>query len=1630
MMADLRLGGHAARRFLRRAALLLLACLLPTLLWAATPPGTRIVNVATLHYTLGGGSSTLASNPASVITASPATITSLKLAPSRSDATDLPIPPTAYSTNGTSGGAFAPVVPPAGLPDPSPLVQGTIYASGEPLFIEIEDLNRNLDPTAIDSLEFELSCAQSGDRERLLIRESGPDTGRFYAVIPTDGSVGVAFDGVLAVTTNCTVTIDYTDIYDNTDVVDLDVLVDPFGVVFDSVTGDPVDGAVVTMIDTATGLPATVFGDDGISPYPATVTTGGSVTDGGGTVYNFPPGNYRFPLVAPGTYRFDITPPAGYAIPSTVPDAELQLLPGAPYALAVGSRGETFVINPGPALHIDIPADPSGGEIWLSKEVDRTVVATGDFLQYRIGIENGSATTGTTAITLVDTLPLGFRYQKGSATLGGQTLADPAIAADGRGLTFTAPPLAADSRFELRYVVEVTAGAPLGEAINSVSARSTTGVRSNTAQATVEVVDDLFRSKTIIMGHVADGACGPGNPRGLPGVRLFLEDGTFVLTDEEGNYHFEGVEPGTHVVQLDTLSLPEGYTVVDCEDDTRSGGRAFSRFVELEGGTLWRVDFAAAGPDRETSQAPQQAPESADVAQGAAMGLGGVRDGEVVPDRVRGIRVRLPRDLAPRLTVDGVEVPVGRIGARLPDPERNATIHSYIGVDLGEPGTRQVVIEGIDPFGNARFRDEATITRTGPITEVRLVEVLDAVADGRTPVTVRVELRDAAGTAVPVATELAYRGGTLRPETAHDPEAGAVNAPDAPKTVAVAADGTVRFAPINVAGNHAVRLATGASEFELPVRVTPELRDWILVGFAEGTLGHNELSGSMEHLDAHDFEEDYYEEGRVRFYAKGRVRGDWLLTMAYATDKDRNDSKLFGQVDPDRYYLVYGDRSQQAYDASSAEKLYLRIERETFYAMYGDFFTGLDVTELARYSRGLSGFKSEYDDGRFAFNVFASETRQGFHKDEIRGDGTSGRYPLSQSSLVVNSEEIVLETRDRIRTDIILSTETLQRYVDYDIDYARGTLLFRRPVPSKDEKFNPIWIVVRYETDGGDDDDLTFGGRGAVRLQGDRAEVGVSVVREELGDDEGRLVGADVRVDVTPRTRVRAEVARTDTETGGTETSANAYYLSLEHRAERGDVEASFRQTETGFGLGQQNADQEGTRRYGVDARYLLRPDLTAEGLLYREERLDSGSRRDVAEGLLRREWGPFEFEAGLRGAQDRDRDGEERESLQALLGTRWTSLDQRLRLNARHEQGLGGEEDSSAFPTRTLLGGEYLVHPKATLYGEHEIAWGDKVDGNASRFGVRATPWLGGQVDAGLGRRYEEGGDRLSSLLGLTQEWQVNPFWRLSATLDRSDTLVEPVNNDLTQPFDDQDFTAVSLGAAYTGEHWSSSQRVEVRDADDGTRYGVIVGALGRTPTGLTLATNNRLFHTEQTDGDLSEADFRFGLALRPRDQRWLLLDRLDLRYDSNENGGNDLESWRIVNNLNANYRPDRKTQVAMQFGAKYVSEKIDGRSYSGFTDLLGASARYDLTPKWDVGLHGSVLHSWNSNNLEYSAGASVGYRAMTNTWVSVGYNWYGFEDDDFTLAEATAEGVFIRFRVKFDQGTAKGLFDWLGGE
>ena len=173
---------------------------------------------------------------------------------------------------------------------------------------------------------------------------------------------------------------------------------------------------------------------------------------------------------------------------------------------------------------------------------------------------------------------------------------------------------------------------------------------------------------------------------------------------------------------------------------------------------------------------------------------------------------------------------------------------------------------------------------------------------------------------------------------------------------------------------------------------------------------------------------------------------------------------------------------------------------------------------------------------------------------------------------------------------------------------------------------------------------------------------------------------------------------------------------------------------------------------------------------------------------------------------------------------------------------------------------------------------------------------------------------------------------------------------------------------------------------------------------------------------------DVQLGYSFRPNDSSWTVFNRLDLQHNQSQNVGFDLTSQKVINNLNANYILSDDTQIAFQYGLKYVVDNFDDDEYRGFTDLYGMEVRHDLSNKWDVGFQGSLYNSYNSNVSDYSYGVSVGYNMARNVWVSMGYNFDGFQDEDFSASEYTSEGIFLKYRVKFDQNTANSILGLMG--
>ena len=265
----------------------------------------------------------------------------------------------------------------AGMPtSPASLQSSDAFRAGEVLVVGVTLASANLNPNAIDTLPVILDLA-NGDSERITLTETAANSGEFVGFINTIGvpPAVVAGDCRLSVNPGTPIQLRVTDAANASlvAIATIDFLVDPFGIVFDSGDGSAVPGSRVTLINTATGQPAQVFGDDGVSAYPATVITGQNVTDSSGKVYSFPPGDYRFPFVAPGSYRLVVEPPAPYTAPSKTSAADLAGLrrpdDGLPFTITDASYSRDFTLDSPAPVRVDIPVDQPGLPLILRGEV-------------------------------------------------------------------------------------------------------------------------------------------------------------------------------------------------------------------------------------------------------------------------------------------------------------------------------------------------------------------------------------------------------------------------------------------------------------------------------------------------------------------------------------------------------------------------------------------------------------------------------------------------------------------------------------------------------------------------------------------------------------------------------------------------------------------------------------------------------------------------------------------------------------------------------------------------------------------------------------------------------------------------------------------------------------------------------------------------------------------------------------------------------------------------------------------------------------------------------------------------------------------------------------------------------------
>ncbi|MCX5852546.1 MAG: hypothetical protein NT072_10925 [Deltaproteobacteria bacterium] len=1604
----------------------------------------------------------------------------------------------------------------------------THYMENDTICIRVSDPDRNINPAAADTVAVTIEERGTGDKETLTLTEIDPATG---AVAANTGVFGICFpsatgavkenNGILTVAPDTEVAVTYSDPLDPLcgyeEKTVAQVFIDPYGVVFNAATGELVKGAVVTLF-MENGARA---GTNPLWPagQPDSVTTGDN-------------GSFAFPVVPEGNYYFVVAPGEGYAFPSAVPD---ELLPSGFVIVRPGSRGEVFILKaPMQPLNIDIPVDPPAGRLVVDKQGNKDTASIGDMIRYTVTVtcEGESASTApVTNVQLLDIMPHGIVYIEDSSAVNGIKSADPATPAP-RTLAWNLGTLQRGDSVEITYRAVVGPESSIGNGENIAYAGGVSvgkNVTSNTDRFKVKITEGVFTSRGTIIGKVfidTDGDLLQKNPeeegkdsescaveKGIPGVVIYMEDGTRVVTDKNGKFSIPGVRPGTHVLRVDEKTLPENVVLVPTSN--RFMLNRSSQFVDITPGGLFKANFAAVMKEASPAApvvlqaAVESSPAHLPAAGGDAGGVGkgegesglipvqseapapvpvpspvvpvsktdetvpvqtesqvpviplsevagqeavvtttpsleeqirtmtpelaflNVKDGAVVPDTHMNVLVKAPLDVEVTLTINGTAVPQDRIGTTVRDNKGRVVIYEYIGVEL-EPGTSNKLTASIrDPFGNVRGSVESVVAAAGgPAGILILPERKDIPADGKTTTAVRIAVRDRAGNpaAYPAMVTVETAAGDIL-EADADPAMEGLQIP----VTQGSASFTLR-APFE-SGEADITVIADDVEENGTVFFSPYKRDMFINGVGEVVIGHGSTGGDYGILkDSKWFDDGWYKDGRGALFAKGTLYEDIVLTAAYDSEKKKED-ELFRESDTnltsEEKYPIYGDESVVGYEAMSQDRLYLKLEKNKSYLLYGDYRTDLNNTALGAYNRSFNGVRYEVNTDRFKLSSFGSRTSQTQIVDAIPGQGISGFYYLTRefTPVVDGSERVVIEVRDRQRPDRVLSRNLKSRGSDYEIDYDMGTILFKEAVPSHDIDLNPIYIVVTYESEGSGKEYYIYGGRGAVEIT-DWFEIGATGITEEKESGNYHLYGADTTVKLPGRTTVKAEFSQSqsmfdESNTLNRENGGGWSFTAESRPADELYLSGYWRKLDEYFWNPSAVDASRGTRKYGVDARYGIIPEtVTLKGSYFdeKDELNDMYHRRGligaetrikttkISVELVREESDdgyvppttstsrspfdisedtPNELTAGRIGVETvvwkdfsvmashmRNLTGEAYHASQAGINYQFNPL---TRFYVREEY----QKYEERAETRTVLGTESQVVTNTVAYNEYRLADGADGARNQDVMGLRNRFMITDHVTGSISGEY------LKTVSGNEREGEPDAY-------------------------------AGSLGLEYlVKEDTKITTRFEHRNELSDEGRDTYLGDLGiayRLNPDYTLLLQERYFFEEAgTDGDRTTSRTSMGLAYRPRcNDRFNALSRVEYKYDRDETTDPGYKEEAVIMSTEGVYQTTKKLQLIGKYAGKFVKDN----DFDSYTDLVSARILYDITDRFDIGAEYGIMTSYRIKTISQGGSAEVGCRVIENLWLSLGYGFNTF-DEDLTGDYYRGEGPYLKLRFKFDENT-----------
>lgn len=1286
------------------------------------------------------------------------------------------------------------------------------------------------------------------------------------------------------------------------------------------------------------------------------------------------------------------------------------------------SYGNIFVVDEKSKLiSFDVPIDnKENAGLFVSKKANKELFEIGDIVEYEVKVYNK---TGLFLEDLIfeDVLPRGISIYKNEFYINNEKYN---FIKNKNKINAKIDNIKIEEELIIKYKTEINSDIYNGDKKN-VAYIYNENVNSNKAVEKIYVSDSIINDEGIIFGKVYMDCNKNRNQEreelGIPNVKIYLDTGHYIETDIEGKFNFKTKSARTYVLSVDKSTLPREHNFHKTK--SKNNDDPYSIFVDLKEGDFYKVNFVEGNCEidylKEVIERKNKILNLKDIHglrfydnsskyknlieknredyisfentnfkvdedkfilnqvdvnleeiiknENNKLGFLIIKNNDKLPLKQQTIRIKGKIGSNFILKVNDKEISNERVGKKIIYKEKGIEAWEYIAVKL-DVGKNKIELSQLDPFGNIRDKKEINVFAPGdPSSFVIEIPKEKIEANGYSEMPITIKIVDKNGIKINSKTPITiYSNFSKWKVYDEDDEKAGI------QTFIVNGEKNINIiAPENFQED-VITVESGVIKTEAFINYKPNMKELVVAGIVSLQYGD----------EINRWEKD--DKNHVSLFMQGKIKGNSLLTLNY---DNKFEKELKGKIDPEEFYEIYGDASDLNFEGETYKKIYLKLEKEGRYVLYGKFTPKFieNNNKIATYERNMPGIEGYYNINNFKIKPFLGVSGDKIIRKEIRAKGISGPYNLLPSINENINWTIYLIEKDN--SNNIISKEEQFLNKDYIVN-ENGFVYFNRPIINNE---NNIYIQSEYFEVNGNNPYFTKGFISEYK-SGDQ-KIYTQVINEE--ENNNKIIGFSYDKKYK-KSKVEIEYSKTienDNKNG------NASRLKYEYNGDKNKIKLESSVASEDFN-NNYSLIKNNSKSLKVESFHSL--DNTNYKIKNKAEYQVDNSVNQRVKGISSGIYKPINKNLNIELNLKRvERKGEESESEFNIINN---VVSYNPNFLPKSQWDLINDIELTNFKKSSELKSEYFLKERSKIYLKHKII--DEFDSSfdisssdiKTSLGITYETPKEGNIYSEIRLRDNEGIDELIYAFGANQGVKLSTKSKVLMGYEREENLD---NKEFSNNF--------YLGYEYkTNTTDIYKAKIEYSETSSDEIRGFNFSAINRLSE--NYFSFNRFKYENIKTNNYDHYDYETNYIYRPIDS-----DKLNwmLGYQYTKNKEDILNKENYIKSY-LNYDINTNSQYLAHIGYKNKTKN----DYSGV--WVTNRFLYDLNEKTDLSFRLGVLKDKTS---QYMIGIESGRQFINNAWISLGYNFKYIKNDNYYNYDNANQKIYLKLRIKLDDS----LFFWI---